>query len=134
MRTEEGSGVYTLRLINEQIRHSVMYPLQDISLVREEEDYGRYVAYSLSGWVARLPERGVLKVRKPLRWIDYIKRGFILRWPWMAGYIHVEWNVVRYEATHYLPAVKIPKDMRKNEFKIWWDGYEGATHFGEECG
>lgn len=88
-------------------------------------DYGNVVAHALSLWLARLPQQGTLEVSWPASWWQHFKRDFVARrLPTLCGWALRRWPVrlttQRYEASHYLPAERVPDGLNHDdEFYLW---------------
>lgn len=109
----------------DQIRHAVA-SMRNVrfKMERESFDFGNQIAYSLTMWIATLPERGVLVIEQPATWVQHLKQTLFRRHHRLFGWLVRRWPVKmktdRYEAVDYLPAVVLPQDMSEGRFQVWW--------------
>jgi hypothetical protein len=124
--SDSGGNTATQQLIVTKIRGAVAHRVSSARMNVESSthDYGHMVAHTLTLWLARLPQQGTLEVSWPASWWQHFKRDFVAtNLPTLCGWSLRRWPVKlathRYEASHYLPAVKVPDELDHDDFYLW---------------
>lgn len=92
----------------------------EVSISREESDYGWQVIHALTARFARWPEDGELKVSYPATWWDHLKQHLRLRFPRLLGWLKVTEVEEVHQAITVLPAVELPDDLKDGAFSVFF--------------
>lgn len=131
MRSDEILSTESCTLIAESVRHAIGIPTGQVELAREVEDFGHYISYCFTAWMARLPERRFLTVRTPRTYRDWIKAGLIMRWPTLSRWLDVRWDKREHDAYHFFPNVPLRSTKYgERSFAVFFNATEGFTSDG----